>query len=158
MYLDTHVRWSHDFFVLSEVPGIRFVSVIVCIIFCFSLISSRGNFPLQSYWSLSYDHGLHCSDEFMWEQRSSPTRGLYSRSSQSWRVWISYVLDQPWNTYSYCLNNAPGIRYNVLLYTEITDASSRCSNNAGVHIPIPHMRVPSTKIPGMYYEYTYRYW
>ena len=42
--------------------------------FCFSycvyyLFSSRGNLPLQSYWSLSYDHGLHCNDELMWEQQ-----------------------------------------------------------------------------------------
>ena len=44
---------------------IRFVSVIVCIIFCFYLFSSFGNFPLQSYWRLSCDHGLHCSDELL---------------------------------------------------------------------------------------------
>ena len=27
-----------------------------------------GNLALQSYWSPSCDHGLHCSDELMWEQ------------------------------------------------------------------------------------------
>ena len=48
--------------------GVRFVSDIVCIISCF-LFSSWGNLPLQSYWSLSCDHGLHCGDEFMWEQQ-----------------------------------------------------------------------------------------
>ena len=47
----------------------RFVSVIVCIIFCLYLFSFCGNFPLQSYWSLSCDRGLHCSDEIMWEQQ-----------------------------------------------------------------------------------------
>ena len=45
------------FFVL--VWGIRLVSVIVCIIFRVYLFSSWGNLPLQSYWSLSCDHGLH---------------------------------------------------------------------------------------------------
>ena len=45
------------------------VSVIVCIIFCFYLFSSWGNLPLQSYWSLFCDHGLHCCDELMWEQQ-----------------------------------------------------------------------------------------
>ena len=28
-----------------------------------------GNLPLQSYWSLSCDHALHCSDELMWGQQ-----------------------------------------------------------------------------------------
>ena len=64
MYLDTYVRWSH-IFILDW--GIRFVSVIVCFTFCFYLFSSWGNFPLQSYWSLSCDHGLHCSHDLMWE-------------------------------------------------------------------------------------------
>ena len=66
VYLDTYVWWSH---ISIFVWGIRFVSVIVCIIFCFYLFSSWGNFPLQSYWSLFCDHGLHCSDEWMWEQQ-----------------------------------------------------------------------------------------
>ena len=54
---------------------VRFVLVIVCIILCMHyplyLFSSwgDGNFPLQSYWSLSCDHGLHCSHELMWEQQ-----------------------------------------------------------------------------------------
>ena len=41
----------------------------MCTIFCFYLFSSWGNFPLQSYWSLSCNHGLHCSDYLMWEQQ-----------------------------------------------------------------------------------------
>ena len=36
-----------------------------CIVFCFYLFSSSGNLPLQSYWSLSCDDGLHCSDDLM---------------------------------------------------------------------------------------------
>ena len=32
----------------------------LCIIFCFYFFSFLGNLPLQSYWSLSCDHGLHC--------------------------------------------------------------------------------------------------
>ena len=37
------------------------------------------NFPLQSYWSLSCDHGLHynCSDEFMWEQQQQHSSTTY---------------------------------------------------------------------------------
>ena len=70
MYLDTYVSWSHLFIFVWV---IRFVSVIVCIIFCFCLFSSWGNFPLQSYWSLSCDHGRHCSDELMWEQQQQPS-------------------------------------------------------------------------------------
>ena len=66
MYLNTYVRWSHLFIF---VWGIRFVSVVVCVIFCFFLFSSWGNFPLQNYWSLSCDDGLHCSDELIWEQQ-----------------------------------------------------------------------------------------
>ena len=57
---------------------VRFVWVIACIIFCF--FSSWGNLPLQNYWRLSCDHGLHCGDELMWEpqqqQRSSAKRAL----------------------------------------------------------------------------------
>ena len=58
MYLDTYVRWSHLYIF---VWWTRFVSV-VCNISCFYLFSSWGNFPLQSYWSLSCDHGLHFND------------------------------------------------------------------------------------------------
>ena len=50
------------FWFSSEVY-VRFASVSVWIILCFFLFSSWGNFPLQSYWSLSCDRGLHCSDE-----------------------------------------------------------------------------------------------
>ena len=48
-----------------------YVSVIVCIIFRLLLFSSWGNLPLQSSWSHFRDHGLHCSDELMWEQQRS---------------------------------------------------------------------------------------
>ena len=36
-----------------------------------SLFSSWGNRPLNSYWSLSCDHVLHCSDELMWEKNNN---------------------------------------------------------------------------------------
>ena len=49
--------------------GIRFVLVIVCISSVFICFFSRGILPLHSYWSLSCDHGLHCSDELMSEQQ-----------------------------------------------------------------------------------------
>ena len=44
------------------------------IIFCFYLFSSWGNFSLQICWSLSCDHGLHCSHELMWEQQQKQYR------------------------------------------------------------------------------------
>ena len=78
MHLDTHVRWSHLFIL---VYGIRFVSVIVCIIFCFYLFSSWGNIPLQRYWSLPCEHGLHCSDELTWEQQTA-THNIPSLANQ----------------------------------------------------------------------------
>ena len=73
LYLNTYVRWSH---LSIFVWAIRFVPVIACIILCDYLFSSWGNLPLQSYWSLSCDHGLHCSDELMWEQQKQWTRCL----------------------------------------------------------------------------------
>jgi len=33
-----------------------------------NIFPSWGNLPLQSYWTLSCDHGLYCGDEFIWEQ------------------------------------------------------------------------------------------
>ena len=38
-----------------------------CVYYLLFLIcfSSSGNLPLQSYWSLPCDHGLHCSDELI---------------------------------------------------------------------------------------------
>ena len=44
---------------------IRFISGVVCSIFCFYLFYSWGNSPIQSYWSLSCDDGLHSSDELI---------------------------------------------------------------------------------------------
>ena len=39
-------------------------SYVLCVLSSvFYLFCSSGNLPLQSYWSLSCDHGLHCSDE-----------------------------------------------------------------------------------------------
>ena len=68
----TYVRWSILFFCLMYT---------ICFSYCvhyflFNLFSSWGNFPLQSYWSywsLSCDHGLHCSVELMWEQDKTTT-------------------------------------------------------------------------------------
>ena len=53
------------FLFLSEVYD---VFQLLCLIFCFYLFSTWDNLPLQSYWRLCCDHGLHCSHEFMWEQ------------------------------------------------------------------------------------------
>ena len=52
-------------FLLFEV-GIRFVSVMCAsssVLYDFFLL--RAIFPLQSYWSLSRDRELHCTDELM---------------------------------------------------------------------------------------------
>ena len=69
MHLDTYV-WYADLAFQLFFWGIRFVSV-----YCgyylpfFTCFSSWGFLPLKSYWSLSCDHGLHCSDELMWQQQ-----------------------------------------------------------------------------------------
>ena len=68
LHLSAVARCS-DSYCIFFVWGIRFVSAIVCIVSCFYLFSPWGNFPLQSYWSLSCDHGLHCSHELLWEQQ-----------------------------------------------------------------------------------------
>ena len=60
--IDILVRTYADltFLFLSEVYDLFQLVIIVCIILCFYLFSSSGgNFPIQSYWSLSCDHGLH---------------------------------------------------------------------------------------------------
>ena len=41
----------------------------VCYLVFLVLISSWGSLPLQSYWSLSCDRGLHCSYELIWEHQ-----------------------------------------------------------------------------------------
>ena len=65
-YLDTYVRWSHLLiFVLRFTICFGYYCVHY-LLFLFVFLLS-GSLPLQSYWSLSCDHGLHCSDEFMWE-------------------------------------------------------------------------------------------
>ena len=48
-----YVPWSHFYFIVWVVRG---ASVMIRFLFCF--ICSRGILPLQSYWSLSCDHGL----------------------------------------------------------------------------------------------------
>ena len=62
IYIRTYADLT--FLFLSEVYDLVHL---LCIIFCFYLLSSSGNFPfpLQSYWSLSCYHGRHCSDELM---------------------------------------------------------------------------------------------
>ena len=66
------MRTHADLTVFVFVWGERFVSVIVCIIFYYYLFPSWATevtLILQSYWSLSCDNGLHCSDELMSEQQ-----------------------------------------------------------------------------------------
>ena len=71
--------------VLPGIWGIRFVSVIVYVISCFYLFSScEGIFhSIQSYWSLSCDHGLHCSDGLIWEQQQQVC-GMVPRWADLW--------------------------------------------------------------------------
>ena len=73
-YIDT-VRTYADItflFFLSEVyqvPGkICFSYCVYYPLFLFVFLM-WGNLPLQSYWSLSCGHGLHCSDELMWDKQ-----------------------------------------------------------------------------------------
>ena len=50
------------------------------LLFCIRF-SSWGNLPLQSYWSLSCDHGLLCSDGLTWEQQQQTTTNCSSNPS-----------------------------------------------------------------------------
>ena len=106
IYLDTYVRWSQPFYFLFFLSwGVRFVSVIVCISSCFffiCLFSSWGNLPLQSYWSLSCDHGLHCSDQLMWEQQQQQQQQQQHQQQRQqhqqqqrlqWAINRSYIQD-----------------------------------------------------------------
>ena len=61
---------NHDYFSWS--PTLR------VIVLGFYLFSSWGNLPLQSYWSLSCDHGLHCSDELTWGQQQTDVVCMWS--------------------------------------------------------------------------------
>ena len=88
----TYVRFSH-FFIF--VWGIRFVSVNVCIILYIYLFSFWGNFPLQSYWSLSCDHGLHFSDELMWEQQRQHVQQYGSTVQQQYNSTAARTIHPP---------------------------------------------------------------
>ena len=70
-YLDMYYTYADLIFIfLSEAYDLF---QLVCVLFCFYLFSSSSKFPLQSYWSLSCDHGLHCShDELMWTTTTIP--------------------------------------------------------------------------------------
>ena len=48
-------------FCLTYTICFQLLCVVSSVFFC--LFSSWGNLPLQGYWSLSCDHGLHCSYE-----------------------------------------------------------------------------------------------
>ena len=69
-------RWPHLFFYFClKVYDLLHLCVLSSVLPYLS--SSWGNLPLQSqsYWSLSCDHGMHCSDESMWEQQQSLQSG-----------------------------------------------------------------------------------
>ena len=50
-------------------------------LFCFS---SWGNLPVQSYWSLSCDHGLHRSDELILNVRRTTTSVMRDQKEGRW--------------------------------------------------------------------------
>ena len=60
MYLDTYVRTLISPFYCCLRYTICFSYGVYYLLFCICF-SSWGNLPLQSYWSLSCEHGLHCS-------------------------------------------------------------------------------------------------
>ena len=65
MYLDTYVRWYHLFyFCLMYTICFSFSVYYLLFIFVFTEVIFRAR-----CWSPSCDHGLHCSDELMWEQQ-----------------------------------------------------------------------------------------
>ena len=78
MYLDAYVRWSQLLiFVWGTVSDLFQLLCILSSVF--SDFFSWGNILLQSYWSLSCDHGLHCRDEFMWEQARNNISHAWTR-------------------------------------------------------------------------------
>ena len=126
--------------------AIRFVSVIVCIIFCFYW-SSWGNLPLQSYWSLYCDHGLHCSHKLMWEQQQQqqqqqhtkyiPTRDttcisctIRTHSILPWLDYTRYVRHIPAPTIHYLL---PGQKYiNISQINTSTKWTLHCLHESAI--------------------------
>ena len=73
----------YDLFqLLCVLPGIS----------CFYSFPSWGNFPLQSYWSLSCDHGLHCSHELMREQQQQQSPDISAPRPASCAVCYKMML------------------------------------------------------------------
>ena len=68
--MDPKIKYS-PMFIFCLRYSIRFVSLIVCTYYLFFLFVFPPEviLPLQSYWSLSCDHGLHCGHELLWEQQ-----------------------------------------------------------------------------------------
>ena len=98
MYLDTYVRWSlllSCFFCLRYT--ICFSYCVYYLLFLF-VFPPEVIFPLQSYCSLSCDHGLHCIDELMWEQQKQQKQAKRSTRYETIKhIYKSLVPD----TYKY---------------------------------------------------------
>ena len=96
MFLFTYVRWFHVLIFLRYT--IFFSYCEYCLLFLF--VFSWGNCPRQSFRSLSCDHGLHWSDELMWEpQQRHPIIRFRSSDSQYLQ------LRSNMRTYKYLLTN-----------------------------------------------------
>ena len=83
----------------------------MCIIFFYYLFSSCGSLLRRRPWSLSCDHGLHCSDGIVREQQQHPAEyqdsSNYGEENSNKRGHAASLIMQSYNTVftqvSYCL-------------------------------------------------------
>ena len=90
IYLDTYVRWSRLFIPVCYIRFFKSYSE-----FCLRLmiVFSWDNFPLKSYWGLSCDYGLHCSDDVTWQQQPQQQQQQYYIDSRAYLLGMSVEHD-----------------------------------------------------------------
>ena len=96
----------------------------ICFSYCVYRLSCVfflwGNLPLQSYCSLSCDHGLHCSDEIMREQRQPGILSCF---------WLfSHWLIATFNA----VRHSPGTQAPITLERKLTSGGSKREQQPGI--------------------------
>ena len=79
--------------ILSKVST-RYPTLVYYLLFLFVfLLTEWGHLPLQSYWSLSCNHGLHCtrSDELMWEQYNNNNNNNNNNNTHIYIYIYTYI-------------------------------------------------------------------
>ena len=77
----------HSSSYMSEVYDL-FQILLCALSFVFYLFSSWESLPLESYWRLSCDHGLHCSHELMWAHVFLWRAIEYNTAQYSLQNWV----------------------------------------------------------------------